>query len=105
MHASPSRIAHGLDDAEPILQASGLWGNIALLNDQRHRLSAMLWQNLRPRGFQLTVQSCCSAFVTKRFEHVNAGICRGSVDISTRSDISTRYLRQEQPTEKEACRF
>jgi hypothetical protein len=33
------------------------------------------------------------------------GECHGSVGISTRSDISTRHVHQEQPTEKEACQF
>jgi hypothetical protein len=65
MHASPSRILHGLDDAESILHG----------------------------------------FVTKQLEHVNAGICCGSVGISAPSDISTRHLRQEQPTGKTARQF
>jgi hypothetical protein len=91
MYASPSRIAHGLDDAEPILH--GVVDAEEIL--RRSMISgieslAMLPQNLATARLPADNPELLLGFVrngTLFYSDVNAGISRDSVGISTRSDI------------------
>jgi hypothetical protein len=85
-------ILHGVVGAEETLRRSMISGI-----DSR----AMLGQNLASARLPADGPELLLGFVTKRFERVNAGICCGSVGISTCSDMSTRHLRQEQPTKNQ----